>query len=179
MSDDMDSRGTTLATITLFALIGTLIAWDLAGDYGQGISPGHLFIEGAVLVATVVGIGMLWRQLRQTRGDLTAARTEASQWRNEHREVLQGLGAAIEQQFSDWALTNAEADVALLLLKGLSHREISGVRQTSERTIREQARAVYRKAGLSGRSELSAFFLEDLLLPDVDGRERDSLRRAD
>jgi DNA-binding NarL/FixJ family response regulator len=52
-----------------------------------------------------------------------------------------------------------------LLLKGLSHKEIAAVRSTSERTIREQARAVYRKAGLPGRSALSAFFLEDLLLP--------------
>ena len=40
------------------------------------------------------------------------------------------------------------------------------MRETRERTVREQARAVYRKAGLGGRSELSAFFLEDLL-PDV------------
>ena len=39
------------------------------------------------------------------------------------------------------------------------------MRQTSERTIREQARALYRKSGLSGRAELSAYFLEDLLLP--------------
>ena len=31
--------------------------------------------------------------------------------------------------------------------------------------MREQARALYRKAGLSGRASLSAFFLEDLLLP--------------
>lgn len=38
-------------------------------------------------------------------------------------------------------------------------------RGTSERTARQQALAVYRKAGLAGRAELSAFFLEDLLLP--------------
>ena len=38
-------------------------------------------------------------------------------------------------------------------------------RQTSERTVRQQALAVYRKAGLAGRAELAAFFLEDILLP--------------
>jgi hypothetical protein len=32
-------------------------------------------------------------------------------------------------------------------------------------TIRAQTNAIYSKSGLSGRSELSAFFLEDLLLP--------------
>jgi DNA-binding NarL/FixJ family response regulator len=35
----------------------------------------------------------------------------------------------------------------------------------SETTVRQQARAIYRKAGLSGRHDLAAFFLEDLLGP--------------
>jgi DNA-binding CsgD family transcriptional regulator len=50
-------------------------------------------------------------------------------------------------------------------LKGLSLKEIAQIRATSERTIRAQARALYAKAGLSGRAALSAFFLEDLLAP--------------
>ena len=39
------------------------------------------------------------------------------------------------------------------------------MRAVSERTIREQSRSVYAKAGLTGRAALSAFFLEDLLAP--------------
>jgi DNA-binding NarL/FixJ family response regulator len=62
-------------------------------------------------------------------------------------------------------LTAAEREVGLLLLKGLSHKEVAAARGTSETTIRQQALAVYRKAGLRNRSDLSAFFLEDLLLP--------------
>ncbi len=79
--------------------------------------------------------------------------------------MIDGLGAAIDRQFQRWRLTPAEAQVGMLLLKGLSHRDVAQVRQTSERTVREQARSLYRKAGLSGRSELAAFFLEDLLIP--------------
>jgi DNA-binding NarL/FixJ family response regulator len=55
--------------------------------------------------------------------------------------------------------------VALLLLKGLSTKEIAAVRAVSERTVREQSGAVYTKANLTGRAALSAFFLEDLLAP--------------
>ena len=55
--------------------------------------------------------------------------------------------------------------MALLLLKGLSHREIAEARATAETTVRQQALALYRKSGLRGRSDLAAFFLEDLLLP--------------
>lgn len=72
---------------------------------------------------------------------------------------------AIDRQFERWGLFAAEREVALLLLKGLSHKEVASARETSERTVRQQALAVYRKAGLSGRAELAAFFLEDLLLP--------------
>jgi DNA-binding NarL/FixJ family response regulator len=97
--------------------------------------------------------------------DLDVARIQGRQWRNETRTLLKGLGEAIDRQFSAWKLTEAERDVGLLILKGLSLKEIAAARVTSERTIRAQARSIYAKAGLSGRAALSAFFLEDLLAP--------------
>ncbi len=81
------------------------------------------------------------------------------------RKQLEGLGAYISAQFDDWRLTPAEKDVALMLLKGLSMKEIADLRDISERTARQQATTVYSKANLTGRAALSAFFLEDLLLP--------------
>jgi DNA-binding NarL/FixJ family response regulator len=64
----------------------------------------------------------------------------------------------------------------VLMLKGLSHKEIARVRATSEATVRQQAASVYRKSGLSSRAELSAFFLEDLLAPG-EVRNKDSARK--
>ena len=87
-------------------------------------------------------------------------------WENNYAARL-GLGVAIDAQFDKWELTPAERDVALLQLKGLRHKEIADLRKTSERTVRQQALSIYRKAGLSGRTDLAAFFLEDLLLPSV------------
>jgi len=111
---------------------------------------------------------LMWMQLDRTQSDLVEALVEAEQWKKESSELIQGLGVAIEHQFERWSLTKAEAEVGLFLLKGLSHKEIAAIRQTSERTVREQSRALYRKSALSGRSSLSAFFLEDLLLPHSD-----------
>jgi DNA-binding CsgD family transcriptional regulator len=71
----------------------------------------------------------------------------------------------MDEQFDRWALSPAEKETALLLLKGLSHKEIAQVRAVSDATARQQARAVYKKGGLSGRNDLAAFFLEDLMLP--------------
>ncbi|MCA9525568.1 MAG: helix-turn-helix transcriptional regulator, partial [Myxococcales bacterium] len=88
---------------------------------------------------------------------------EARRWRAETRDLAAGQGAAIARQLDDRALSAAEQEVALLLLKGLSHKEIAALRGTSEATSRQQARSVYRKAGLTGRSDLASFFLEDLL----------------
>ncbi|MFA9412961.1 MAG: helix-turn-helix transcriptional regulator [Deltaproteobacteria bacterium] len=44
-------------------------------------------------------------------------------------------------------------------------KEVASVRSVSDATARQQVRAVYKKAGLSGRHDLAAFFLEDLMLP--------------
>ena len=97
--------------------------------------------------------------------DLDAARIQGRQWRDETKALLKGLGEAIDRQFLAWKLTEAERDVGLLILKGLSLKDIAAMRTTSERTIRAQARSIYAKAGLSGRAALSASFLEDLLAP--------------
>ena len=53
-----------------------------------------------------------------------------------------------------------------MLLKGYGHKEIAALTGRSERTVRQHAGVVYDKAGISGRAELAAFFLHDLMLPD-------------
>jgi len=159
----------------LFGAIAILIGVDLVGDAETGADLAHLVVEGLVMLLAVAGVGALWRGLRMAERraarldtDLEAARREALRYKEEAREALRGLGEAIDSQFERWELTPAEREVGLLLLKGLSHREVAEVRATSEPTVRQQALMVYRKSGLRNRSELSAFFLEDLLLPRVE-----------
>jgi DNA-binding NarL/FixJ family response regulator len=76
----------------------------------------------------------------------------------------------VDAQFRAWQLTPAEREVALLLLKGYSHKHVASATGRSERTARQHATAVYQKAGLGSRAELAAYFLEDLLLPDTERR---------
>ncbi len=83
-------------------------------------------------------------------------------WRAERSAEIAALGQAIEDQFRRWNLTAAEIDIAGLMLKGASLKDIARARATSEATIRQQAQSIYRKSGLSGRAELSAYFLESL-----------------
>lgn len=75
---------------------------------------------------------LLWRQSRflqrraeQLRVDLVAAQREAERFREEAHDALRGLREAIDRQFSRWILSPAEREIGLLLLKGLSHKEIA------------------------------------------------------
>ena len=57
-------------------------------------------------------------------------------------------------------------DVALFAIKGMSTAEIASLRSTSEGTVKAQTNAIYRKAGVSGRSQLLSLFIEDLMRDD-------------
>lgn len=80
-------------------------------------------------------------------------------------EKVNGLSKHIEHEFAKWSLTETEKEIALMLLKGLTFKEIAEVRSKSERTVRQQAGAIYAKSSLSNRSDLAAYFLEDFMAP--------------
>ena len=165
-----------VARIGFVALLafGALIALEVSQDFDQ-MTLARLVLELAetgLLVAAIVATAIVSVEARRHREeraaleqDLQRARARGQQWRDEARAHVEGLSVAIRRQFESWRLTEAEQDVGLLMLKGLSHKEIAHLRQTGESTVRQQARSIYEKAGLSGRSGLSAYFLEDLLAP--------------
>lgn len=156
--------------ILLVMIVG--IGLDVIGDYRSGSTLWHVGLELTSMPLAIWGVATLWRRLRiekhrsaKLSTDVEAAQQEAQRFKEEAGHAIQGLSEAIDRQFSRWQLTSAEREVALLLLKGLTHREIAAIRTTRETTIRQQALSVYRKSGVTSRTELSAFFLEDLLMP--------------
>ena len=179
------------AAVVLFAAgVGSDVLVGLA----SGARPLWVLLQLGLMAAMVASGGWLWQRVAATAAQqdaaLRAAGDEIAQLRQQaaarqsviaitqqqlrqqkaetarlRAQAASGLCAVIDAQFADWSLSSAEAEVAMLLVKGLSLKEVAGVRGTSERTTRKQAQATYRKAGLSGRAELSAFFLEDLLAP--------------
>lgn len=170
-ADAGDFRRRIALIVLLLALAGAG-ALDLALDWPDRPSPLHVVVEATVLVACLGGIAWLAgleartrRSLAQARASAESRAAERDAWRLRAESLLRGLGAAIDDQLRTWQLTPAERETALLLLKGYGHKEIATLCGRSERTVRQHAVAVYRKSGLGGRAELSAFFLEDLLLP--------------
>lgn len=166
----LDERRIVHLLVGLFFAIALLMGADLIADVREGAGPMHLVVEGAVVVLALAGSAVGAQRLLVLRRRLQSLRAEVTHWRFEAEALAAGLGDAIDRQFADWGLSPAEREVGLLLLKGLSHRDVASVRGTSERTVRQQARTLYKKAGLSGRADLAAFFIEDMLSPPGDGR---------
>lgn len=180
-TDGLDGRLRGVLTAALLSIIvgGTA---DLVMDHPTRWLSFHvvfeaLMIAGALVMATTLWLGW-WRAAHAAaalRASLESESAERDRWRASAQQALEGLGRAIDAQFTEWRLTPTERAVALLLLKGYGHKQIAGLTDRSERTVRQHAGVVYDKSGLGGRAELSAFFLQDLMLP---GDERAALSIA-
>ena len=79
------------------------------------------------------------------------------------RQVSGAFAELLEERFAPWGLTRSERDVAWFTIKGLSIAEIARLRGTSEGTVKAHSNAIYRKAGVSGRTQLLSLFIEDLM----------------
>jgi len=117
--------------------------------------------------ATGLGIGVVFGAV---------ALVQANRQRHLAEQRLRRASGAfmelLNERFGQWGLTPAEADVALFAIKGLSTAEIAALRKTSEGTVKAQTNAIYRKAGVSGRSQLLSLFIEDLMRDDSVVRSR-------
>lgn len=168
MSDLFLTR-TRIPFALVLAFISVLTAADIISDYQEGADMLHLWMEGLIVLFCLIGITILFATFKKTnvllRAELDRTRRDLTFWKDRSNSFIKGLSIAIDEQFTTWSLTPSEKEVALLLIKGLSTKEIADIRNASEKTVRAQATAIYKKAQVEGRYELSAFFLEDLLLP--------------
>ena len=168
----------------LAVLLFAICAWGIADillDSPDELKPLHLVSEIALLLASMIGGIWLWRSWRQSEKDLCATREsleesnlDREEWRQRASLFIDGFRQAVHEQFSDWRLTPAECEVAEYLLKGFSHKDTAKFTKRSERTVRQHSVAIYRKARLTGRAELSAFFLEGLFSPTLLNEEQEA-----
>ena len=173
------SRRLLLALVPAAAMLA-LSGFDLWREEETDLAEIALDLgEKALIVAAMVAIALAVARLdgldaRQAvlRDRVDRALAEGRAWRAARAAEIAALGDAIQAEFRAWGLTPAEADVAGLLLKGASMKEIALARDTSEATIRQQAQAIYRKSGLSGRAELQAYFLDSLFAETEERRLR-------
>jgi DNA-binding CsgD family transcriptional regulator len=159
-----------LAAVLVMAIAGGAV--DLYFDAPDTWWSLHVVFEVGLIAVELAASVMLWRgwwrsrhELVETRHVLETHDAERAMWRASAEAALNGFARAVDERFAAWALTPTEREIGLRLLKGHSHKQIAFETGRSERTVRQHAVAIYQKSGLGGRAELSAFFLDDLLLP--------------
>ncbi|WP_339636068.1 helix-turn-helix transcriptional regulator [uncultured Sulfitobacter sp.] len=116
----------------------------------------HEYQQTVLAIGLNLGVALGWIALRTS---LQRARLAEEKM----RRCTSEFSLVMSQHFTNWRLTPAERDVAVFLVKGLSTRDIADLRGTSEGTIKAQTNAIYRKAAVTGRTQLLSTFIEDLM----------------
>lgn len=170
-NEESSSIQQIMAGVLLLGVAGFGL-YDFSQDLQNGSPAVHLIVEACF---SILGLfGSFWiliqayrlrKELQTTKQVLARVSAESANWRHESSRLMAGLSQAIDTQLVKWNLSPAEKEIALLLLKGFSMKEIASLRNVAERTVRQQTVSIYAKSGLNGRAEFSAFFLEDLMLP--------------
>lgn len=151
------SWAVALATVLLVQSTAAIFFLaDVVADLWAAPAAAHSVVEALVVAALLIGVLLSVLQLRAA----------FERFRDQERtiEAARGeLSRTIRDQFGQWGLTPAESDVGFLALKGLDVAEIAGMRGSAEGTVRAQLTRIYAKAGVSGRAQFAAWFVEDLL----------------
>lgn len=156
-----------LVTVMLFNAV------DVFVDISLDVPIWHVIHEASLVLISALGAAILFfhirkksQKLKRLADDLHDAKIQINNLNGRINDERKRYAGVIKMQFQEWGLTESEQQVALLLLKGLSLKEVSVVRNTKEATVRQQASTIYSKSNLVGRHEFAAWFLEDFLEAD-------------
>lgn len=116
----------------------------------------HVFFEGLAVLCLLIGIFFSIRERRRLLSRNQEMESQLQMASGAFREVLENF-------FDQWKLTPSEREIALLTIKGFSNAEIADLRNTREGTVKAQSNAIFRKAGVSGRTQLLSHFIEELV----------------
>jgi len=147
--------------ISCLAFFSVDVSVDLFRVGHDGSPPGivevlHLAFEALAvfLLATSLWMGLEYEGALRRLGD--------------HKDsTLTALRACfddlVKDRFNQWALSDAERDVALLAFRGLRISEIADLRGTREGTVKAQMSSIFRKANVTTRAEFLALFMDEFL----------------
>jgi len=165
---ERDMRNTVITIILIIIML--LNGLDVIVDIKLGVPLWHILQEASLVLLSALGVTLLILHMRKKNNslhhlatDLDDANRQIALLNSKIKGERKRYSLVIKEEFENWCLTLGEQQVALLLLKGLSLKEIASVRSTKEMTVRQQASSIYSKSGLVGRHEFSAWFLEDFL----------------
>jgi len=163
-------KASSFKDTVLFVMLLLVIAIntsDFIKDIMQGDELLHIILEIITVGLSIAGVFLLVRMIiyrANVDAHVKKIEKDLSSTRSKLKEIGREYSKHIQDQFEAWTFTQSEKEVALFILKGLSFDEIAKIRNTKEKTVRQQASSIYGKSGVSSKHELVAWFLEDLLV---------------
>ena len=161
-----------IAAVLLTVMV--LNFFDVLTDLKLGIPAWHIFEEAMIVcISGIVGILLIFdirkrtHEMHELKAKLDITDIKLKDITDEMATARKKYSQVIHDQFELWQLTKSEQEIAMLLLKGLSFKEMSTVRETKEKTVRQQASTIYSKACVEGRHDFAAWFLEDFIADTV------------
>lgn len=171
----MELKRIVILYVTFTAMTTMLGLADLVLDKMDVETTWHTGIEMAFVLFAAGSATYLSFAYYRDRKALERTERELGIWKEKHGNLVSDMKKSILDQFQRWDFSPSEMKVALHLIRGYSHKQISGLLEKSERTVRNQSLNIYKKSGMAGRNELSAFFMEDLFsIPLDDDEDGDS-----
>ncbi len=178
---DTDENKIKIVTFLLLLITSLFTMVDITTDMKAGEEFRHLFFEFGLWLTTMIGAYFQFRIIKWQSKEMSSFKEKINELGELNTQLSETIKKEqigfekkithlsieflnyIDEQFNQWAFSRGEKEIALLLIKGLSMKEIADIRGSNENTVRQQASQIYKKSRLGGRMELSAFFLDDLL----------------
>ena len=152
-------------TIGLMAAAGLFFFQDVIFDVRQHLGGNvpysteellHLLFEAFAVLVLVVSIKQMSEYTKHLQENSNGQQLSLYHLRQDFDDLVQN-------KFEHWQLTQAEADVALLVLRGLTTEQIAELRGVAKGTIKVQAHNAMQNAGVGSRVELMSIFLEEFM----------------
>ena len=162
MRDNRGSNKTFNAGVVVYAASALTFLSELIGEVtGYYLFSASWIVHEIIALVTflgfVVGGILIWRSYAFAQKNSAEMERLLRSAQGEFFEML-------NLQFDKWHLSDAERDVALLTVKGMSVSEIAELRNTSPGTIKSQNNAIYRKADVKSRTQLLGKLIDRLLI---------------
>ena len=136
------------------------IATDTAYSFGSAL---HLLFEILATIGLTLGLIEILTYIKELQKS-----DEKHELQLKH--LTEDFDALVHKRFNKWDLTDAEKDIALFMLRGLSNSEIADLRKVAVGTVRVQSHRVLQKAGASSRTELMSIFMEEFMDVGLEAR---------
>lgn len=158
-----------LFTIVFVGGLVSITIYDIIKDIKDGIPFDHWVHE--LVIASLSILFIFYKiyiafirdnKIKNMEDKITQQNSEINYYKERVKTFKHEFAEIIDNQFKIWGFTKSETDIALLIIKGLSMKEIAELRGSSEATVRQQSISIYKKSKTENRIQLSAYFLEDL-----------------